>query len=742
MMHATELLETVFAWILRSSWQGAVLVLLILGLQAVLRPVLSARWRHALWGVLILRLLVVWTPPATFSVYNYLPGTPVAVMGALPAPTEALPMLNAGNALPIEEDAPRATGNASSLVRFTLSQSLALAWAAVSALLLLAMVWKSYRLVAQIKSQRPLTDGTILEELEACKQEMGLRPWLAVVESASVQGPALMGSIRPRLLTPPGLLQAATPLQRRHIFLHELAHLKRGDIWSGWLIHALAAVHWFNPLLWWARKRMLADREPACDALVLEVLGQEGRSAYGHTMLDLMEQVAPPQWSPALAGIVESKSNLKRRITMIGRFKPARRWTTALSLSACLVLALVTLTNGIQAADEVDVSITAEDIRAFVAENGGTMIAAKITNHSAKNLEVEVCFSQGPWGDPQGNPEIGRAGLLVPAKGHATKAIPWNVDYGIHTVTVWVDPSNAIEEENERNNTAGRQIAYGEGTFILGEAKEARSTGNNRARRGRGGMRGDAERKESRRRAAMHRDTERSAGRGSPRQGNALIQPPQAQKMPNAAAQCQQNVKQMGLFFKMFANESKGMRYPILSKEPGRLMFAWETGEEGAHSKEYMPNAGYLTCPEAGSESGNTADDHHFAYLSHVLQNDATVEAYALAYEKACSDAGAPSDLHGDIPSENPDIPPLFRIREGIERFLITDINDPAASAAYQSKIPLLIEWPGHHKDIHRGGYVLFMDGHVEYMQYPGKWPMTIKTIGRLRELAKLPPIN
>ena len=53
------------------------------------------------------------------------------------------------------------------------------------------------------------------------------------------------------------------------VLLHELAHLKRHDLAVNWLLGLLQSVHWFNPALWLVFRRVRADREVACDELVL-----------------------------------------------------------------------------------------------------------------------------------------------------------------------------------------------------------------------------------------------------------------------------------------------------------------------------------------------------------------------------------------------------------------------------------------------------------------------------------------
>jgi prepilin-type processing-associated H-X9-DG protein len=71
----------------------------------------------------------------------------------------------------------------------------------------------------------------------------------------------------------------------------------------------------------------------------------------------------------------------------------------------------------------------------------------------------------------------------------------------------------------------------------------------------------------------------------------------------------------------------------------------------------------------------------------------------------------------------------LYRLREGIERFFITDINNPAASNKAQSTLCVVLDElstdVSEFNHIPGGCNVLFMDGHVEFIKYPGTWPVT-----------------
>ena len=76
----------------------------------------------------------------------------------------------------------------------------------------------------------------------------------------------------------------------------------------------------------------------------------------------------------------------------------------------------------------------------------------------------------------------------------------------------------------------------------------------------------------------------------------------------------------------------------------------------------------------------------------------------------------------------------VFRLREGIDRFLITDINNPGASAKAQSQIWVMSDnvstQPSGYNHVPGGANVLYLDGHVEFVRYPGKPPVTRLTAG------------
>jgi prepilin-type N-terminal cleavage/methylation domain-containing protein/prepilin-type processing-associated H-X9-DG protein len=279
----------------------------------------------------------------------------------------------------------------------------------------------------------------------------------------------------------------------------------------------------------------------------------------------------------------------------------------------------------------------------------------------------------------------------------------------------------------------------------------------------------------------------------------AILLPALARARESARrSSCMNNLKQMGLVGKMYANESKGMKWPRLQGDPPWGPAKTSPGcimeKNGSHDlfcqftfmmksdsiyPEYLTDPHVLSCPSDPTDQGvddptypirddgsgtcqyagfMSHGDVSYMYLSYAFDAladtdnpvpfimDASLQVPGqmnygfLALSPYVLDPSPVTDvgLDNDMPVEagygcgggNT----IYRLREGVERFMITDINNPAASAMAQSE--LVVMWdiisaePGGLAAMNHvpgGCNVLYFDGHVEWIRYPdpARFPCT-----------------
>ena len=303
-------LETFCLWLARASWQGSILIALVLVLQCALRRVIAPQHLYALWLLVLVRLALPVSIETSFSIFNR-----SWIKTPEPIATQNRPEVVAYRIL---DDTPTKSPEALILPSATWVESretakswtafLPLVWLFGFLALVTRVAWRNYRLSDRLRRAPPVTDSAVLALIQRCRQSAGVRQPLWVIETAEVKSPALFGALVPRLLVPAGLISRFTAAELRFIFMHELEHVRRRDIALNWIVTGVLALHWFNPIVWFAFKRLRSDREFVRDANVLRQLPPEEVLAYGNTILKLVEGFVPQSPSPGLIGILEASS--------------------------------------------------------------------------------------------------------------------------------------------------------------------------------------------------------------------------------------------------------------------------------------------------------------------------------------------------------------------------------------------------------------------------------------------------
>jgi beta-lactamase regulating signal transducer with metallopeptidase domain/effector-binding domain-containing protein len=137
----------------------------------------------------------------------------------------------------------------------------------------------------------------------------------AIVFHKQAKTPAVYGLFKPVMLLPADYFKHLSKKEARHVLLHELAHLKRGDLWLHGLCLFLQIIYWYNPLLIWVRMQMKTVREICCDLTVANVL-REGTMEYRQTLLNTAREMLTENMSPGLGllGVFEDPFRLVTRL--------------------------------------------------------------------------------------------------------------------------------------------------------------------------------------------------------------------------------------------------------------------------------------------------------------------------------------------------------------------------------------------------------------------------------------------
>jgi beta-lactamase regulating signal transducer with metallopeptidase domain len=313
-------------WLLDTTVKGSLLILVVAALHRAIGARVDARWRHALWAIVLVRLLLPDAPSSSFSVFNLLPGASPLTMSTTYVVDVPVARI-AGEPRALREALAPATPRALAIARW-----LAAIWLAGVAFFIIRALVATVRMRSAIRRE---TDSSA---------PIATAP-MRIVECDAVRTPALHGLLRPVLLLPRGFTASFTEEELRHVVMHELWHVRRLDVAMSWLLAAAQAIHWFNPLVWFAASRIREERELSCDELALSLLEEDERPGYGRTILKLLESCRAAAPVPALVGIVNGKEKMKRRILMIASFRNRTRFTF-LFLTIVAAVAAFGLTDG------------------------------------------------------------------------------------------------------------------------------------------------------------------------------------------------------------------------------------------------------------------------------------------------------------------------------------------------------------------------------------------------------------
>lgn len=355
-------IEEIFKFILVSSAMGSILALLILFIKIVFRKKLNAHWSYYIWFILLIRLIMPFAPESSMSVFNLFDST----NGPPKIIREEFTYIAKENDIVIEQDiyAPvddsivdntiikdNPTKNTSTPAlkqnNFSLLKTLSIVWLSGVLIIALYTMIVNLRLWNILRKKPPTSNKKIIFLWEDSKRKMNIHTDIPIISDSSIKTPTLFSFLKLRLIFPEKMIHELSEDELRYILLHELAHVKRLDILTNWIMVITQILHWFNPMIWYSFYKMRQDCEISCDATVLSRLNKEEHKSYGMTIINLLEMFSSQYFIPGTSSIIKSKSGIKRRIKMITQFKKHPLIWSIIGVGIAAILVFIGLTNPI-----------------------------------------------------------------------------------------------------------------------------------------------------------------------------------------------------------------------------------------------------------------------------------------------------------------------------------------------------------------------------------------------------------
>lgn len=319
--------------------QSSVLIIVLLVLDLLLRKKVRAIFCYCIWMLVLVKLVLPTTlssptglgywfgdkVPSIITEKASIPEQTASIQQRIELVSETIPSGIGIAVVPSASTSLEPTADTSA--KFTVAASPAtaslswqdfafLGWLAVVIAMVLLLIQRTF-FVRGLLAQSKNPNDSMVDIFERCRKQMGVHRSIFLKLSPVAASPSVCGLFRPTILIPQNLPCKLKAEDLSSILLHELAHIKRGDLWVSLIQTILQIAYFYNPLLWVANAIIRKVREQAVDEMVLVALGEQAED-YPETLLNISRLTfSRPALSLRLIGVIESKKALSGRIKHI-----------------------------------------------------------------------------------------------------------------------------------------------------------------------------------------------------------------------------------------------------------------------------------------------------------------------------------------------------------------------------------------------------------------------------------------
>ncbi len=354
-----QLAALLWGWMSTMFWQVSLLVLIISGIEMLTRRWLWPQVRYALWLLVFIKLIIppVWSLQSGMipRIYSVVQGifiqestnqtSNISTDNIPIIPDQVLPQMESSTIQNLQDN--QIIKKSSPLGQIHWQTYLMGIWMTGMILFSLLLFTKITKLKQWHKHQieKKTIPPWFHELLVKTTKRMKLGQLPAIVFSNEAVTPAVYGLLRPVILLPANYFKKISKKETEHVLLHELSHLKRGDLWVHGFCLLLQIIYWFNPFIIWARRQIKHVREMCCDFNVSNVL-REKTVEYRKTLLNTARALLTESVEPGmgLLGVFEEPFRLVARLKWLEKeIWGKRRIIMSITILSSLFIALTVL---------------------------------------------------------------------------------------------------------------------------------------------------------------------------------------------------------------------------------------------------------------------------------------------------------------------------------------------------------------------------------------------------------------
>lgn len=312
--------------VLQMSLSVSVFILAIIIIRAFTIHRLPKKTFLALWGIALCKLLIPFSIPSRFSIYNVsmdlkemfgeFNGSINLPNGGIISNTTAI-----SSELPVAEILNSPLTHTPDITPWPVP----LIWLIGLVICILLILVTHLCRISDYRTALPIENEFINRWLKG----HSIKRTIQIRQSDKIVAPLTYGVWKPVILLPK-TLDLSNETMVNYVLTHEFVHIKRFDILYKWVLAAALCIHWFNPLVWAMYILSNRDLEISCDEQVVRTLGEINKSSYALMLIEFEEKKS--RLLPLLAGF--SKNIIEERIVAIMKIKK----TTIISLLIALAL--------------------------------------------------------------------------------------------------------------------------------------------------------------------------------------------------------------------------------------------------------------------------------------------------------------------------------------------------------------------------------------------------------------------